>query len=526
MTKIRTAIIGYGRNGSTMHAGGIANNSAFEMVAVCDVDPECRIQAAERFGCAVYEDYTEMLAKEHLNLVIIVTRSDQHCRMTCDCLAAGVHVLVTKPWAVNENEARSMIEAADKSGRLLLPWLPARWGCDLKRLKQLFAEKAIGNVFMIRRAVSSFGTRCDWQTERRYSGGYLLNWGLHIIDPPILLAGGKAASVYGWMKQTINPGDVEDNFLAIITLDNGVLIRAEYTVAVEDVPNWFIQGDRGTIVIRGQHLKIYKNTPAQPDDPTQYATMKPKDNSSGTVRSVNVHGQQLRVYENTTHIPPVKRKRLPEVLLEQGLVTEAQLKECLAAQRSTGDNLAQILVQKGYLDEEELVVTLSEQLGIPHIRVGHYKIPKEVLAEVPERLARKHLMLPISTAGDVLTLAMANPLNIIGLDDLRMVTNYDIERVVAVESELKAAIDKNYGSEQGKEPSGKPSLVRVVGESTVIEEHLDGEIYGDTDEIYAEIAEGILGPDPYPVTPQHALELTRILDAIRASSESNRVVTL
>ena len=139
------------------------------------------------------------------------------------------------------------------------------------------------------------------------------------------------------------------------------------------------------------------------------------------------------------------RRRLPDMLLEQELVTEEQLKECIALHRSTGDSLPHILVERDYLNEEDLVVTLSEQLEIPHIRVANYNIPKEVLAEIPESLARQHLMLPISTTGGVLTLAMANPLNIMALDDLRMLTSFEIEPVVAVESELVEAIERHYG---------------------------------------------------------------------------------
>ena len=108
---IRTAILGYGRSGGSMHAGAIEANDAFAMTAVCDIDPARRDVAAERFGCAVYDGYGRMLKEEELDLVVIVTRSDQHCEMTCDCLAAGVNVLVTKPWAVDERQACRMIAA-------------------------------------------------------------------------------------------------------------------------------------------------------------------------------------------------------------------------------------------------------------------------------------------------------------------------------------------------------------------------------------------------------------------------------
>ena len=146
--------------------------------------------------------------------------------------------------------------------------------------------------------------------------------------------------------------------------------------------------------------------------------------------------------------PKIAKRRLGDVLLEQNLITLEQLQECINIQRSTGQSLASILVSKGYLGEEDLVVTLSEQLGIPHIRVANYNIPQDVLNEVPESLARQYQMLPVSVTGDVLTLAMSDPLNIMALDDLRMLTSYEIEPVVAVQSELNEAILRHYGGQQ------------------------------------------------------------------------------
>lgn len=162
------------------------------------------------------------------------------------------------------------------------------------------------------------------------------------------------------------------------------------------------------------------------------------------------------------------------MLLEQDLVTREQLEECIGIQRSSGKSLPKILVEKGYLGEEDLVVTLSEQLGIPHIRLAHYSIPKEVLAEVPETLARQYQMLPVSVTGDVLTLAMADPLNIMALDDLRMLTSYDIEPVVAVASELENAINKHYGGDRGEDMYSE--LVEGGGRDTL-------EMIEDKDEI-------------------------------------------
>lgn len=297
MSNIRTAILGYGRSGSSMHADAMEKNPSFEVVAVADIDPARRDQAGERFGCALYDDYRQMLAAESLDLVSIVTRSDQHCYMTCDCLGAGVNVVVTKPWAVNAAEAQRMVEAAKTSGQQLIPWLPARWAADLARLKELRAERAIGNIFLVRRTVSSFGTRNDWQTEKKRGGGYILNWGPHIVDPPLLLMDSPVRSVYARKKQVMNPGDAEDMFMAVLTLESGAIVQVEYALAVEDLPSWFVQGDEGTIVLNGHDLTIHHSVPVKPDDPTQFSTMKSLEDEKTEERVEGEHyGEPVGIY--------------------------------------------------------------------------------------------------------------------------------------------------------------------------------------------------------------------------------------
>ncbi len=145
------------------------------------------------------------------------------------------------------------------------------------------------------------------------------------------------------------------------------------------------------------------------------------------------------------------KRRLADVLLEQELISEAQLRECIALQRSTGESLANLLLHKRFIEEEVLVAAFSEQLQIPYIRVANYKIPPEVLAAVPEPLACQHQVLPISVKGNSLTLAMADPQNLVAIDDIRGHTGYDIEPVVAMASELTEAIERNYSGKQSKE---------------------------------------------------------------------------
>ena len=256
---IRTAIIGYGRNGSTMHAGPLERyGDDFALAAVCDIDPSARRKAADRFSCPVYEDYRAMLAEIRPEFTVIVTRSHQHAQMAVDCLTAGSDVLVTKPWATNARDAERMIAAQQVTGKKLLPWLPARFGADLIRLRAIIERGDIGRVFEIRRSATTFGLRCDWQTESRFGGGYLLNWGPHLIDQPLRLLSSPVTRVYGNLRQIINPGDGEDNLRVICHTDDGVTVVSEFLIAAGPYPSWVIQGDRGTILVEGDAVHVYQ----------------------------------------------------------------------------------------------------------------------------------------------------------------------------------------------------------------------------------------------------------------------------
>jgi scyllo-inositol 2-dehydrogenase (NADP+) len=303
MKKIKTAILGYGRSGSSLHANPIDDLERFQMQAVCDIDPAALENAKTRFGCATYTDYRKMIADEDLDLVVVVTRSDQHKEMVIDCLRAGHNVLITKPWCRNEAEATEMIECAKESKGQLLPWLPARWGADFLKLKTLVESGIIGNVFQIRRREYGFGIRYDWQTKKEFGGGMVQNWGPHLIEPPMLLAGGKAISVYGNVKQVINPGDTEDNFMSILTMDNGVTVISEMgTLSAPGYENWIVQGDKGSILVRETEVEIRKATLVDSLDEAAYSNKFKleivRDNADGPHRIThgNRYGDAKVIY--------------------------------------------------------------------------------------------------------------------------------------------------------------------------------------------------------------------------------------
>nr|MBN2277687.1 Flp pilus assembly complex ATPase component TadA [candidate division Zixibacteria bacterium] len=138
------------------------------------------------------------------------------------------------------------------------------------------------------------------------------------------------------------------------------------------------------------------------------------------------------------------RKKIGDILIEKELITRAQLEQALKEQSTTGRKIGQILVESGYITEDQLVETISERLKIPKLSIDSIVIDPMVINLVPVEVARRYGLIPIFKIADGLTVAMSDPLNIIAIEELKYITRCDIKRVVALRSEIDAAIDQYY----------------------------------------------------------------------------------
>lgn len=263
---IRAAIVGYGGSGKLAHAYGLQANPEFEIVAVCDLSEDKRKDAEKDLGCKTYADLDQMLKLESLDLVSIITRTDTHCSLTCRCLDAGVNTLITKPWAMDRAEADQILATWKRSGSELFAWLPSYWFPEYIQIRKWILEGLIGDVFLIRRYITQFWRRSDWQTELRYGGGYLLNWGMHIVQPVMALADSPVKRVFGQLQQVLNPGDAEDNFLAVLEFENGVRGITEFSQATGGLPGFLVQGTAGSIQSDGKTLRLIRKNPSEAGD--------------------------------------------------------------------------------------------------------------------------------------------------------------------------------------------------------------------------------------------------------------------
>lgn len=149
-----------------------------------------------------------------------------------------------------------------------------------------------------------------------------------------------------------------------------------------------------------------------------------------------------------------KKIRIGDVLVAAGAITEEQLQEGLAKQKETGRKLGNALVDLGFISNEMLITVLTTQLGIDYIELKGAKIEDKVIHMVPENLVTKYQAIPIEIDPDnpnILKVAMADPMDIMAIDDIGLVTNLNVEPMLASEEAIRDAIGKYYGSAQAME---------------------------------------------------------------------------
>src|SRR6476619_4983194 len=137
--------------------------------------------------------------------------------------------------------------------------------------------------------------------------------------------------------------------------------------------------------------------------------------------------------------------RIGELLLKEKRITPAQLQEALAYQKTNGGKLGFNLVKLGFVKDEEITALLSKQYGVPSINLTQFEIDAGIIKLIPAETAQKYQIVPLSRAGSTLTIAMTDPTNVFAMDDIKFMTGYNVEPVVASETEVDEALGRYYG---------------------------------------------------------------------------------
>jgi type IV pilus assembly protein PilB len=138
--------------------------------------------------------------------------------------------------------------------------------------------------------------------------------------------------------------------------------------------------------------------------------------------------------------------KLGEILVRENLISPQHLREALDYQREHGGRLGFNLVKLGLISDDMITAVLSRQYGIPSVNLDLFKIDPAVLSLIPQEVAQKHSVLPLSRVGATLTLAMVDPTNVFAMDDVKFMTGLNVEPVVVAEGSVQQAIAQYYGS--------------------------------------------------------------------------------
>ncbi len=263
---LRYGLIGAGASIASNHLEALARLPGTHIIGMADVSPAIGAQRAAELGCPFFLDHHELLALAP-DVVVICAPHPLHKMLALDCFAAGAHVLVEKPIAVEVAEAEAMIAAADAAGRVLAVNFQERFRPAIEAAYQLIAAGELGGLVRVLCIEPWFRTaayyrsatwRGTWNGE---GGGVLLNQAPHTFDRLCYLAG-SPASVWGWTRTLRQVIETEDTAQAMLVYPNGAPGYVEVsTVEAGMPPQMHIVGDQMALEFSGETLTIRRFIP-------------------------------------------------------------------------------------------------------------------------------------------------------------------------------------------------------------------------------------------------------------------------
>jgi len=160
--------------------------------------------------------------------------------------------------------------------------------------------------------------------------------------------------------------------------------------------------------------------------------------------------------------------RLGEILVRDSLISSDQLKQALEYQKREGGRLGTCLVKLGLVSDEDITAVLSRQYGVPSINLKFYEVDPTVIKLIPQETAVRYQIVPLSRVGSTLTIAMTDPTNVFAMDDIKFMTGFNVEPVVASETAITEAIGKFYGAAESVEELDRV-MKDLAGEEAALE---------------------------------------------------------
>ena len=267
MQALRVGVVGAGGIARARHIPSFQKNTNVALVAVADVSTEALERVKSEFDVpTTYTDYREMFDKERLDAVVVCTPNKFHAPVTIAALRQGMHVLCEKPMALNAEEGRAMVQAAQEAGKILTIAFHYRHKGACRSARRVVEAGELGDIYMVRvlalrrRGIPSWGS---FTNKEMQGGGALVDYGVHLLDLALWLIGnpqvvevtgvtsqrlGTRPNVNPWGEWDYENFQVEDHAAAFIRFADGKAMQLEASWALniaESVENVSISGTEG-----------------------------------------------------------------------------------------------------------------------------------------------------------------------------------------------------------------------------------------------------------------------------------------
>jgi len=298
--QITVGTIGYGGafNMGRHHLKEMLQNPGFAAAAVCDTDPK-RLEAAKQDfpGIQTFSDVGTMLRKSDVKLIANILPHDLHAKVSIQCMNAGRHVVVEKPFAITVAECDAMIAASKKNRVMLSSYQNRRWDSNILTILKHLPK--IGRVFRWESFAGGYNEpRVWWRSDKKQSGGVIYDWGAHFVDWMLMVMPYEITEVSGFgVKEIWTKTSNEDEMEAVVRFKGdavGMHTTSDISMAGKDMIR--INGTRGAIIATHSSVDLYLKD-ADGNKVRTSLKMEPACNSEfyKSIHAHLMHGKPLAV---------------------------------------------------------------------------------------------------------------------------------------------------------------------------------------------------------------------------------------
>lgn len=279
---INVGVIGYGYSGRNFHSYLIGLEKRLNLYAICVRDPERRKQAATEHRVKTFSNVDDMLKDNNINLVVVATPHNTHAELSVKAMDAGKHVIVEKIMCMNTKEADVMIEASKRNNVMLTVFHNRRWDGDYLTVRKILNEGLLGEPYLIEESIMWYAEEFDpsrWRSRKERSGGYLYDWGAHLVDHAIQIVKVPVDRIYCYATKLRKEVDIESYIKCLIHFENDITYGIELCdMASINRPRWFILGELGSLTKTGEDSQEdamnMGNIDAAVEDPKDYPFLR------------------------------------------------------------------------------------------------------------------------------------------------------------------------------------------------------------------------------------------------------------